>query len=128
MNELGLRKEVLDYEELFSTFEMLLKDRAKFYVVDDHLATALCELYAIMGAYKIRACIGSSNDIEIVPDQEENGDDCGAREVLPKYETAQKAGQELLAAVASGDKAAILGTLKEMGVSALCPTAERPFS
>ena len=128
MNELGLRKEVLDYEELFSTFEMLLKDRAKFYVVDDHLATALCELYAIMGAYKIRACIGSSNDIEIVPDQEENGDDCGAREVLPKYETAQKAGQELLAAVALGDKAAVLGAIKEMGVSALCPTTERPFS
>jgi tetratricopeptide (TPR) repeat protein len=128
MNELVLQREVSDYEELFSTFESLVKDRAKFYLADDHLATALCELYAIMGAYQIRACIGSSIDIEIVPAQEENEDDFGAREVLPKYETVQRAGQEMLAAVATGDKAAVLGALKEMGVSAQCPTTERLFS
>jgi hypothetical protein len=127
MNELGLRREVSDYEALFRAFESLLKDRAKFYVTDDHLATTLCELYAIMGAYQIRACIGSTGDIEIAPAQEENENDFRAREVLPKYETVQKAGQELLAAVVSDDKSAVLGTLEEMGVSALCPTPEHLF-
>ncbi len=127
MNELRLRNEILDYENLFEAFEALLKFPHKFYVTDDHLATALCELYAIMGAYQILACIGSTNEFEVPLIGEENENHFGPRESLPKYETVQKAGRELLAALASDDKAAALGALREMGVLGLCPSRECIF-
>jgi hypothetical protein len=38
------RNEVLDFEGLFHAFEEVLKVRDKFYVFDNHPATALCEL------------------------------------------------------------------------------------
>jgi tetratricopeptide (TPR) repeat protein len=127
MNERGLREEVSDYEELFRAFESLLKDREKFYVSDDHLATALCEIYAIMGAYQILVCIGSTSDTDWALAQERDENNSGVREGLPKYEVVQKAARELLAAVSSDDKAKVLGALKEMGFSALCPTTECLF-
>src|SRR6266446_4453450 len=70
MNELELRKEILDYEELFKAFEGLLKVRHKFFVSYDHLATALCELYAIMGAYQILACMGTTGQFEVAATRE----------------------------------------------------------
>jgi hypothetical protein len=119
MNELELRKKISDYEELFRAFEGLLKVRQKFFVSNDRLATALCELYAMMGAYQILSCIGATGQFEVAAVREEDENHCGACESLPKHETVQDAGRELLAALASGDHAAASDALRGMGVLAL---------
>jgi hypothetical protein len=126
MNEVELRREILDYEELFGAFEGLLKIRDKFYVGDDRLATALCELYAIMGAYQILAWTGPTKNFEVALNREE--DASGVCSSLPKHDTVQKGRRELLAALASDDEVAALGALSEMGLLALCPSAERVFA
>jgi tetratricopeptide (TPR) repeat protein len=128
MNELELRKEILDYEELFKAFEGLLKVRHKFFVSNDRLATALCELYAMMGAYQILACMGATGQLEVATIREEGENHCGACESLPKHKTVQDAGRELLAALASGDQAAASDALREMGVLALGPPSKRIFA
>jgi tetratricopeptide (TPR) repeat protein len=119
VSELELQKEILEYEELFKAFEGLLKVRTKFFVSKDHLATALCELYAIMGAHQILECIGETRDLE-APSFCEDGDDlCAAGDSLPKHKTVQDAGRRLLVALASGDQVAASDALREMGVVAL---------
>ncbi len=128
MNELELRKEISDYEELFRAFEGLLKVRHKFFVSNDRLATALCELYAMMGAYQILSCIGATGQFEVVAIREEDENHCGACESLPKHETVQDAGRELLAALASGDQAAASDALRGMGVLALGLPSKRMFA
>jgi hypothetical protein len=127
MKELGLQKEISDYAELFDAFEGLLKVRDKFYVTDDHLATALCELYATKGSYQILACMSSINEFEVTP-IEENENRVGACESLPKHEAVQKAGRGLLAAFALHDKGAALDALREMGVLGRCPSPECIFA
>jgi len=125
MNELGLRKEILDYQELFKAFEGLLKIRHKFLVSNDRLATTLCELYAIMGAYQILACVRSTGHFDVNAIPEGSG---GACEWLPKHETVQNAGRDLVAAVASGDQNAASDALIKMGVLALCPPSKCIFA
>jgi hypothetical protein len=128
MNELELRKEISDYEELFKAFEGLLKVRHKFFVSNDRLATALCELYATMGAYQILACIGATGQFEVAAIPEGGENYCGPCESLPKHETVQHAGRELFAALASGDQATLSDALREMGVFALCPSPKCIFA
>lgn len=119
MNELELRKEILDYEELFKAFEGLLKVRHKFFVSNDHLATALCELYAIMGAHQILQCIGETGELEASSICGDGDDLRGACDSLPKHKTVQDAGRRLLVALASCDQVAASDALREMGVLAL---------
>src|SRR5258708_657140 len=76
MNELELRKELLDYEELFKAFEGLLKVRPKFLVSNDRLATALCELYARMGAYQILARMGATGQFDVAAIRAEGANQC----------------------------------------------------
>ncbi len=128
MNGLELRKEILDYEELFKAFEGLLKVRHKSFVSNDRLAIALCELYAIMSAYQILACMGATGQFEIAAIREEGESHFGACESLPKHKTVQDAGRELFAALASGDQAAASDALREMGVLALCPSSKCIFA
>jgi tetratricopeptide (TPR) repeat protein len=127
MNELELRREILDYEELFKAFEGLLKARSKSLVSNDRLATALCELYAIMGAHQILACMGARGQFEAAAIQggENNSE---TRDSLPQHKTVQDAGKRLLAALASGDQAAASDALREMGVLALGRPPERVFA
>src|SRR5439155_7767508 len=106
----------------------LLKVRHKFFVSNDHLATALCELYAIMGAYQILACMGTTGQFEVAATREEGENHFGASESLPKHETVQNAGRELFAALASGDQAAASDALREMGVLALGPSSKCIFA
>jgi tetratricopeptide (TPR) repeat protein len=128
MNELELRKEILAYEELFNAFEGLLKVHYKFFVSNDRLATALCELYAIMSAYQVLGCMGATGQFEIAAIRERGENHFGACESLPKHKTVQNAGRELLAALASGDQAGASDALREMGVLALCPSSESIFA
>lgn len=128
MNELELRKEILDYEELFKAFEGLLKVRHRFFVSNDRLATALCELYAIMSAHQILELVGpmgQSHEAAICGEDENH---CGASDSLPKHKTVQDAGRELFAALASGDQAAASDALREMGVLALGRSSKGVFA
>jgi tetratricopeptide (TPR) repeat protein len=128
MNEPGLQKEILDYVELFETYEGLLKVRHKFFVADDHLATGLCQLYAVMASYQIRLCTGSDNEFALGLSCEENENSTGTVDSLPKHETVQKAARELLAALAADDKATVLTALREMRVLTLCPSPACVFA
>ena len=128
MSELGLQREVSSFEGLFKSFESLLKISERFPIGDNHVSDALCELNAMMCAFQIRTCIGLSEEIEIVPDHEETGNQFSVRDRLPKYEVVLKAGRELLAAFASEDKSGMWSALEEMRVLALCPIPEQLFS
>ena len=127
VNELELRDEVLNYTELFKAYELLLRDRDKFFVTDDRLANALCELYAIVGAYQILICMGPRGELKAAPARAEDENQFDICEPLPTHEVVQRAGHELVVAATSGDKATILSALKEMGVFALCPRPEQLF-
>lgn len=128
MKKLELQREVSEFKQLFKTFESLLERRRRLCMADDQMATRLCEFYAIWSASQIRRCIGSTWDFETAPGQEENESSMDLGGVFPKPENSHKAAQDILAAVASDDKAAIAGALKEMGVIALCPAPEQVFS
>lgn len=127
VNEIELRREISDYEDLLQAFEELLKARKRFYVHDDRLATTLCELYATMGAHRILTCVERTNEIDGTYSCEEDENHFETRELLPQRETVQRAGRELVIALASDNKAAALGALIDMGLFALCPSAERMF-
>jgi tetratricopeptide (TPR) repeat protein len=128
MKKLELQREVSEFKQLFKTFESLLERRRRLCMANDQMAIRLCEFYAIWSACQIRRCIGSTWDFETVPSHEENEASMDFGEKFRKPETVHKAAQDLLAAVASEDKAAIPGALKEMGVIALCPAPEQVFS
>jgi hypothetical protein len=129
MNDVGLQKEILDYVELFETYEGLLKVRHKFLVADDHLATSLCQLYAVIASYQIRVCTSSDKEFALGLSCEENENCTGATlDSLPKHGTVQKAARELLAALATDDRATALTALREMRVLALCPSPECVFA
>lgn len=123
-----LQAEVSSFEELFKSFEKLLKLSERLYKGDNHVVYALCELYAMMGAHQILACIGATNEIEIASVQEETERPSGTRGRLPRYENVQEAARELLAAVALVDKAGMSSALEAMGVLTLCPVPEQQFS
>jgi tetratricopeptide (TPR) repeat protein len=118
--EHGLRQAVLNYVEIFKSYELLVEYRKKLCIADDHMATALCELYAIGGARRVRECLNSTC--------EPRTDSDGARNALPKHETVRTAAHDLLLAVASNDEAAISGALEAMGVFSFCPSPEQAFS
>ncbi len=128
MNECEIRKAVLEYGALFSVHESLLERRKQLGMVDDHLAIALCEFYALWGAYKVSECIRSICDFGPVPCYEENEESPGRREVLPKYEAVNTAAQNLLLAISAKDQASISGALEQLGVFSLCPMPEQVFS
>jgi hypothetical protein len=97
-------------------------------MLDDHLAIALCEFYALWGAYKVSECIRSICDFGPVPCCEENEESLGRREVLPKYEAVNRAAQNLLLAISAKDQVSISGALEQLGVSSLCLVPEQVFS
>jgi len=94
------------------------------------MARTLCELYAMMSAFQIRAYVGVNDGVVIkaVTDREDTENHLAVREMLPKWNTVQKAVRDLFAAVASEDKAEVSSALEEMGVLALCPIPEQQFS
>jgi hypothetical protein len=128
MNELGLQTEVASFEGLFKSYESLLKMSERLYIGGNQMVCTLCELYAMMGAYRIRVCIDSTDEIEIAPDHEKTGNQFSAQHRLPSHEAVQKAARELFVAVSTVDKAGMLRALEEMGVLALCPIPEQQFS
>ena len=117
MDERELRNDIADYAELFSALPTLSQYRERFCVADEQLATALCELYGIRGAYRIlqrlyaNAAISGEDDTDVA-------DSCS----LPQYEVVEKASQALLIAVASRDQSAAGNALEQMGILGLCPT------
>ncbi len=128
MNDLELRKGILDYEELLKAFEGLLEVRHKFFVSNDCLATALCELYPMMGAYQILGCLGATGQFDVAAIREQDENHCRPCDSLPKHKTVQDSGRGLFAALASGNQAAALDALREMGVLALAPSSKRIFA
>jgi hypothetical protein len=93
-------------------------------MLDDHIAIALCEFYALWGAYKVSECIGSICDFGPVPENEES---LGRREVLPKSEAVNTAAQNLLLAISAKDQVSISGALQQLGLFPLCPMPEQVF-
>jgi hypothetical protein len=128
MMESGLRQELENFSGLFKTFELLLSYRRRLNMADDHLATALCNLYAVWSACEIRGYIGSIGGLETASIQEGNEKSSETNVVLPQYETLKRFTQDLLDAVAIRDKIAVSAALKEMGIFALCPAPEQLFS
>lgn len=124
MNETQLRSEVMDYEDLFRAFEALLQARDKFFVADDRLATALCEMHALIGAYQVLAAVRLVHEFKSDPVREDHEIHSGTRGLLPRYETVQMAGRKLMGAIAANDTVAVEGALQEMQVLVLCPTFE----
>lgn len=127
MNECEIRKAVLEYGALFSVHESLLERRKQLGMLDDHLAVALCEFYALWGAYKVGKCIRSICDFGPVSCCEENEESLGRREVLPKYEAVNTAAQNLLLAISAKDQVSISGALEQLGVFYLCKMPEQVF-
>src|SRR5207247_6377143 len=127
MNECEIRKAVLEYGALFSVHESLLERRKQLGMLDDHLAVALCEFYALWGAYKVGKCIRSICDFGPVSCCEENEEALGRREVLPKYEAVNTAAQNLLLAISAKDQVSISGALEQLGVFYLCKMPEQVF-
>ena len=128
MNELDLKKEVSRFRQLFKAFESLLGYRKRLGMADDQLAIDLCEFYAIWTAYKIGRCMGSTLNLETSPGHNEDENSLGFREIMPIYETIDRAAQDLLFAIAAKEKAAALGALKEMRVLSFCPMPGQVFS
>ena len=128
MFDLDLQKEVSSFEGLFKSREKLLKISTRLHAGDNHVVFALFEFYAMMGAYQILSCIGTGNENEIASDRGEATKYLRVGEKLPTYEAVQKAARELLAAVASADKAGISSALETMGVLDLCPMLEQQLS
>lgn len=124
MNETRLRSEVMDYEDLFRAFEALLEVRDKFFVADDRLATALCEMHALIGAYQLLASVRPVYEFDSDPVREDHEVHSSTRGFLPRYETVQMAGRELINAVDANDTVAVASALQKMHVLVLCPTFE----
>ena len=122
MNDINLPDLVESYEMLFQYGEILCRR-------EGHTAYILFNLYAMMSALQLRVCIGvsRSNEIENITECDKTEGYVLAREALPEHEAVQKAGRELLAAVASEDKAGISSALEEMGVFILCPIPDHQF-
>jgi len=135
MYKLLLQKEVGYFELLFHAFEALLPLTKRF-EGDTHIAYTLCQLYAMMTALRIRACIPlpievdteSATDAEVEATSEDMGSRPGGRRTLPKSKTVHAVANELFAAVAKEDSAGIFSALERMGVLALCPKPEQQFS
>lgn len=120
MNTLRLRNVVSSYEGLFKSFEKLLDLSGRAAIGDTRVARALCELYAMMCAFQIRAHIGSIDVISILPRRD-------SREELPKLEAIHAAAERLIIAADSEDRAGIASALEQMGVVAFCPSLEEHF-
>jgi|HubBroStandDraft_1064217.scaffolds.fasta_scaffold11406_2 tetratricopeptide (TPR) repeat protein len=120
-SESELRRIVLNYVDIFKTHKRLLEYRKRLGIADDHLTEALCKMYAIRGACRIRECLNPTRC-------QSKADTAGPRDILPDYETVQNAANELLLAVASNDETAISGALEAMEVFSLCPNPDRVFS
>ena len=128
MNEVGLRSEVLRFQNLLQSFERLQGKTERVFSGGDRIACTLCELYAMVCAFKIRAQIGSTEESENNSALEEVGSCLGSPGILPSHGTVQKAAQELFTAVASSDKTGISSALEKMGVFSLCPMPGQHFS
>src|SRR5215471_1637850 len=128
MRRAELQKAVSEYEGLFKSFEKIKEMSGRFPIGNKRVAYALCELYALMGALRIRAYIGASDESRIASSREAMGKQMSASESLPKYEAVQKASRDLFAAIAAKDQTEISKALEEMGVLALCPRPEQQFS
>jgi tetratricopeptide (TPR) repeat protein len=136
MCALELQENVADFERLFQAFEEEFLPSTKQFEGDTHIAYTLCQLFAMMTAFRIRTCLRlsievdteSATDAEIEATPEDMGCRPGERRTLPKSETVHAATKELFAAVAKEDPAGIFSALERMGVLALCPKPEQQFS
>lgn len=127
MNELALREWVAEFEKLFESFESLLVYRNKLGAATDQLATRLCKLYAIWGAYQIRRCIGLNHEFDPELTQDKTEQPLGLIEKLPKREDIHRVAPDLFLAVEAVDEAAVSNVLKMMGILSICPMPERVF-
>src|SRR5262245_16512669 len=99
MNTLKLQTEVTFFELLFQAFELVLAE------AEPQTAYTLCELYATMIAFRIRACITvpieadtqSAAAGEIIAIPKDMGSAFRGRRTLPKAETVRASAKELFA-------------------------------
>jgi tetratricopeptide (TPR) repeat protein len=127
-NEAGLRREVLSFENLLQSFDRL-RDRSERASSDGYqIAYTLCELYAMLCAFKIRLQIAPTEEPEAHSTLEVAGGCLGSPGELPPHGTVRKAAQALFKAVALSDKTGVSGALEKMGVLSLCPMPGKHFS
>jgi len=122
-----LEREVLSFEDLIKAYEKLDKIAERAFKGGSRMAHNLCELYAMISAFRIRACIGVSDEIAVRAALLETDHNLSTQGWLPQYDSVQKAGQALLIAATQDDKAKMSSALEEMGVLALCPILEEQF-
>ena len=123
MKTFDLQTEVSGFGEVLQYSERCL--------AGDLLTCALCELFALKYAYKIRGCIAECVGTEVANAlergvQEDSLGGCQRR--LPKAEEARGPALRLFPAVVSRDKTAIWSALDGMRVMALCPVPLQQFS
>lgn len=128
MNNCELREEINQFEEIFRTFEMLVKYRKRLGMPQDQMAIDLCAFYAIWGAHKVLRCVGAICDIQTGSDLGEDAQKGNYRELFEQGDSVHGAGQDLLLAVAERERTAALTALERMGVLSFCPIPERVFS
>jgi hypothetical protein len=124
MRSFQVRDVVLDYVELFESYEKLLGYRKRLCIPDDSIAIDLCEFYAVWGAYKIFECmrvfvepgyddISGHNKIALAPDER-----------LSRY---QAVARRLLASIDLNNVDTIAGALDEIRSLDLFPFLEQVF-
>lgn len=93
----------------------------------DPLTPTLCIFYAMRSAFVIRARLGTTgagDEGKALADSPGKQGRYVAQGVLPKFEFVRATTQELIAAMKSDNRAAMLSALEEMEVFALCPDLE----
>lgn len=114
-----LRQAIFHYGEVFKSYDYLLKLQEDFSIPDEHLATALFELYATQAARQIHECLAPTRRSKTI---------VASSGVWPKYETVQDAARDLSLAVVSKDEVSISYALEAMGVFSVCPDPEQASS
>ena len=129
MNEPALRRRASSFERLFKSFERLLKLSERAFEGGSHVARTLCELYAMMTALQIRACLDQADGIQSVSTimWKDPQVHLGTQEELPKHDVIERAARELFSALELQSRIGISTALEEMGVFSLCPIPENQF-
>jgi len=124
MRSFHVRDVVLDYVELFESYEKLLGYRKRLCMLDDNIAIDLCECYAVWGAYEIFECMRVFVEpaYDDIPGHNKIAPAPGER--LRRYEAIAR---RLLAAIDLNDVDAIAGALNEIRSLGLSPFVEQVF-
>jgi len=118
-----------DLRIVVSQFGEVLQYSERHSGAGDPLARALCELFAMKYAYKIRACLGefvSLKSPEVVG-YESMSDPSASQGRLPSSDEASIPARRLLQVAASDNTSEISSALAGMGVFELCPLPEQQF-